>query len=620
MRFFKKVVKRVKKLWSRSVNWVKTNKGKAIRLGILAFLIFFTINEAVYEATKPETVPYNDFITELRAGNVDTVYYDADTETMRFTLHNDKSRTLTEKEKKDYEHPDEDWRITTYPANDDFRREVLRTGSDIKIQTFEPLCETIFSLMVSLGIPIAIFILFWYLISGGAASKFNTDEIVKKTDVKFDDVIGHTAVKQDLQFLVKLMNNLEKGKEPEPDEINAQVPKGILFSGEPGTGKTLLAKAIAGECGVPFLYMNASSFIELYVGVGAKRVRALFKKAKQLAPCVLFIDEIDAVGGKRGRENTSSEDRQTINALLQEMDGFDTQSGVLVIAATNNSESLDKALVRSGRFDREIVIAPPKDWKERAELFDFYLKDTPTSVNTESVAKQTLGFTGADIAAVTNEAKLIARMRDATRVTTDDIESAIDKHFFKGNRVKREKLTEDNKIVAYHEAGHAVVAFLCQLPIARASVIGSTSGVGGMVMQEETDSQFQTKRGILQQVSVAYGGRCSERIKFGDVTTGAASDITQATKYLKAYIERYGFDEKTGMLDLSVLRADTVISDADILKKMTGLATKLENAVTEMLKENYDLVELLAQALIERETIAGDEIENMLKNALKKRG
>lgn len=359
--------------------------------------------------------------------------------------------------------------------------------------------------------------------------------------------------------------------------------------------------------------MNASNFIELYVGTGAKRVRELFTTAKKHEPCIIFIDEIDAIGQARGSNRGSSENDQTINALLQEMDGFKDKGNIFVIAATNNPDNLDKALVRAGRFDRQIRINPPKDWTVRKKLFEHYLKDCKLNetVNLETVSKQLVGFTGADIKTVVNEAKLIATMKDSNSIGTEHLEEAIDKIIFKGNRSKDKGYFKDKQIVAYHEAGHAVMSYLLDEPIARASIAGTSSGVGGVVFNEEKKSQFQTNKDLENRICIAYAGRCSEKIKFNIVTTGASNDITQATNVILSYIEKYGFNSEFGMLDMEVLNNQSLIDNGYIVKLMSEMATQYEKKTFDLLNENFRFVEILAEKLLECETLSGDGIKEL---------
>ena len=610
-KFFARVKKKIKRGVKRIKTWIKQKPSRAIAYAVWAFAIFFVVNVTLAEMAKPETVTYAQFRKDLEAGNIDCVYYKADEETMRYTLHNDETRDMDVEALKDYTHPDEDWRMTTYPAGEDFRKEMLEHGVRVTIKDFDPLAVTLFGTMLTLAIPLAFFILIWRALNGQLGS-IKIDDAVVTSDVKFSDVIGHDEVIEDLRLIVALMKDSSAGV-----KFNAEIPRGMLFTGEPGTGKTLLAKAVAGESGVPFLYFNASSFIELYVGTGARRVRELFDKARELAPCILFLDEIDAVGRKRDTWGTHSEDRQTINALLQEMDGFSGSSGVFVIAATNDAACLDNALVRAGRFDRQIVVRPPKDWTVRRDLFDYYIGDIPSTVDVERISKQTVGFTGADISAIVNEAKLIAIHKESDVLDDDCVEEAIDRKIFKGNRVRHEQRSRDIEVVAYHEAGHAVMNFICGMPIARASIIGNTSGVGGMVIPQERSSQFMTRKDIAQQVMVQFAGRISERIKFGaeNETTGAANDITQATELIESYVKRLGFDSKVGMLDIKSMEKNNVNFNTEAFTAlMSTFARNAEEKAESLLSANYCLVEALAQELLRKETLSGAEIQQLLEN------
>lgn len=594
-------------------NVVKSHKKLVGNILGMLILVLFIVDISYAEYNKPDEVTYNEFLSDLESGKIDTLYYANTDEMMRYTLLNDETSEMTQTEREEYKYDKSEWRMTKYPANEDFRKEMLGYGVNLVIKSFDPISISIISVLSSVLLPVLLFFAMYKMLIGGTG-KLDKDSLIQQTDVKFSDVIGHDEIIKDLQFIVELMKDPSKG-----EKLGASTPRGMLFSGEPGTGKTLLAKAIAGESGVPFLYMNASSFIELYVGTGAKRVRELFKEAKKNAPCIIFIDEIDAVGKKRNKLGSTSEDNQTINALLQEMDGFNTRDGIFIIAATNNADSLDKALVRSGRFDRQVVVAPPKDWTVRRKLFEHYLTDVAVAddIDLKSVSKQTTGFTGADICAIVREAKLIAVMNDKDCITTAHLEEAIDKKIFKGNRSEKEQYGKDKEIVAYHEAGHAVVTYLLGCPIARASIIGSTSGVGGFVMQSEKKSQFYTKIELENQVQIAYGGRCSEEIKFKDVTTGASSDITQATNIIQTYILKYGFLKKFGMLDVEVLTQNNMINSEEVLSLMSELSRELEEKTFSLLQKNYNLVEILAVKLLEAETLSGDEIKELLSSNIK---
>lgn len=587
-----------------------------IILSVLLVLVLICIDGYIQESSKPEQVKYSVFLKDLRGGKIDTVYYDAQSEYMRYTLLNKDTKKLSLEERKEYKYEKTDWRMTEYPCYEDFRKDVLMTDTNMVVKSFEPLLTVVFTILGTLAVPI-VFILTMFIIykkafsgsMGGAFDKQKGRDLIQTSTVKFENVIGHDELREDIEFIVEMLKNPRLG-----EKTGARLPKGILFSGSPGTGKTLLAKAIAGEAGVPFLYADASSFVEMFVGLGAKRVRELFEIAKKNTPCIVFIDEIDAIGGKRQKSGGNTEHDQTLNALLQEMDGFNTQSGIFVIGATNTPDKLDKALVRSGRFDRKIEVNPPKDWKVRRDIFRYYLKDKPISdVNINVIAKQTVGFTGADIEAVTNEASIIAAMNGLDYIDMDSMENAVDKHIFKGNRSKEKNKNDDRERVAYHEAGHAVMSYLLGVKIARASIVGTTSGVGGAVFHQESDSQFKTDEDFVKDIKICYGGRASEEIKFNSKSNGASSDITKATRMLNDYIKRYGFDNEFGLLDIDLLMDNTLIEADKILDKMSYLSNLFYKEAKELLESNYNLVELLAKKLLEVESLTADNIYEILE-------
>ena len=589
-------------------------KSYIIAVVILLFIVWVGIDSYYSEKNEPEHVNYTQFVKDLKAGKIDTVYYNTQREYMRYTLLNKDTKKMSYKERKKYKYDNKYWRMTEYPSYDNFRRDVLLADTYVVLRTFDPVSTTVLTLVGTLAIPVLFVVMLFGIYKsslGGALSRRKRGDFIQTSNVKFDNVIGHDELKDDLQFIVKMLKNPKLGS-----KTGARLPKGILFSGSPGTGKTLLAKAIAGEANVPFLYADASAFVEMYVGLGAKRVRELFDIAKKNTPCIIFIDEIDAIGGKRRESGGTTEHDQTLNALLQEMDGFSTQSGIFVIGATNTPDKLDKALIRSGRFDRKVEVNPPKDWRVRKQIFEYYLRGKKLSESADLglVSKQTVGFTGADIEAVVNEASIISAMRDSDIISMEDIESAVDKQIFKGNRSKDKKESNDRVVVAYHEAGHAVVSYLLGIKLARASIIGTTSGVGGAVFQQESDSQFKTNEDFINDIKVCYGGRASEEIKFKTITTGASSDITKATELLNGYIQRYGFDNDFGLLDMDVLKDNMLIEADTMLSKMSELSRKFYKDTVNLLSENYGLVEVLAKKLLEVETLSADNIYELLEN------
>ena len=577
---------------------------------ILSFLIVILFEQYLISLQpKPEEIEYTEYERLLEDDKIDIIKYDpTSSDKMTLYLQNEDTKIMTLDEKKTYVYPIEDTKITLYPANEDFRKEVLAHNVYLVWDKSANTAE-ILSFLLSIAFPVIMIILF-YNIMKKSGSVDKEDDLLQTSSVKFTDVIGLDEILGDVQFITKLINK--------PDmcaDIGARVPKGILLCGEPGTGKTLIARAIAGEAGVPFIYANASSFIEMFVGLGAKRVRNVFAVAKKNAPCIVFIDEIDAIGTKRGSRKGTSENDQTINALLQEMDGFTGREGIFVIAATNRVDELDNAITRTGRFDRIINVNPPRDWKVRQEIFKFYLDKLKTdeTLDLETISRQTTGFTGSDIATICNEAGIVALMNDKNAVDMGCMEEAIDKHIFKGNRTKgKEEFKNDKRIVAYHESGHAVMNFLVGQHISRASIIANTSGVGGVVFGADQDSYFTTKKQFEDKVMVCYAGRISEQLKFGSITTGASNDITQATQIIKNYIGKYGFDDEFGLIDMSIMHNDSLIKDDNILNRVQQIAKDLYERANSLLKDNYTLVEKLAIELLDKETMSGKEIIELL--------
>lgn len=599
--------------WNKLKEFIKQNKQKVIRAlvswTVCIICLFFIMNSVkTQQIAKIEKVEYTEFLDDVENGKVDTVYYSASDEWMTYTLLNDDTKDMTQEEREEYTYKSEDKRRVQYPAYDTFRKDMLEHDVHLVLDRNNTTVVDMFSMMVSLAVP-TIWIVIIMRMMKGQMKGVEAKDIIQTSNVKFSDVIGQDEILDDVKFITELLKNRDLG-----EEIGAKVPKGILLSGEPGTGKTLIAKAIAGEAGVPFIYVNSSSLIEMFVGLGAKRVRETFKIARENAPCIVFFDEIDSIGIKRDTRGSNTENEQTINALLQEMDGFTGRDGVFIIAATNRADKLDSALTRAGRFDRQIVVNKPRDWKVRVKLFEFYLEQfsVASDIDVETLAKQVSGFTGADIAAICNEASIIAVMHKKPFIDMACLEEAIDKKVFKGNRAKEEHFKEDKKIVAYHEAGHAVIHYLLGEPMSRVSIIGTTSGVGGVVFGEDSDTQFLTKEYYENRVKICYAGRASEQIKFNSVTQGASSDITQATGILEEYVSRLGFEEEFGLLDMNVLAERQIIDKSNAFELMQRKSKELYGETVDLLTKNYDLVEKLAKALLEYETLNGKEIEEVL--------
>lgn len=598
---------------SKIKDYLKKNRRQLIiSLLISIITMYFWTEYQDEKINKIDKITYNQYLELLEEDKIDGVYYNESSEWMTITLYNDETKEMSLEDRIDYKgYTKDDKRLVYFPGAEEFSRtELLKKNIILKIVAAKstPL-ENILN-VISLIFPIFWIIMIFTMLKTSLGSTESKKDLIQTSDKKFSDVINHEEIMDDIKFITDLVQHPEKGK-----DIGATVPKGILLSGPPGNGKTLIAKVIAGEANVPFVCANASKFIDRFVGQGARNVRELFKVAKQVAPCVMFIDEIDAVGDREHNKGTQEND-QTINALLQAMDGFTGREGIFIIAATNRPDAIDEALVRSGRFDRQIIVGPPKNWKERKNLFDFYLDKFATTddIDVENLSRQTSGFSGADIEAVCNEASIIAMMAGKKAIDHACVEEAIDKKIFKGNRSKKEEYLEDKKIVAYHEAGHAVMNYLLGEPIARASIQSTVSGVGGVVFSEDKDSIFMTNKDFENRILICYAGRASEEIKYDHVvTTGASNDITQATKVMTQYIEHYGFDKEFGMLDISVLSTEHLIDSGEITKKLSKMSRDLYAKCLNLLKENYRLVEAIAEALLEEETLSGEQITSIIK-------
>ena len=436
-------------------------------------------------------------------------------------------------------------------------------------------------------------------------------------NVTFSDIAGHEEVKKDLQFIIDFLKNPERYK-----KMGARMPKGIILYGPPGTGKTLHAKAIAGTSGVPFLTVSGSDFMERYVGVGAKMVRELFKEAREAAPCIIFIDEMDAVGGKRN-ESSNTEKDHTINALLTELDGFKSSCDkeIVVIGATNRIDMLDPALTRAGRFDRHIAIPLP-DCRDRLEIINVHSKNKPISstVDIENLAKITIGFSGADIENLLNESAIIAASSEKNEIDIEDIENAFFKITLKGNKKKIDH--RDNfelEIVAWHEAGHALVnKIITKQSIPKVTITPSTSGFGGATFIIPEKTGLLTKRDLINEVMTSYGGRIGEFLltKNEDlITTGASRDIQQATSNIIKIIKEFGMTEKFGMLYMEGMRG---FNQSEIVKEASYISKSIYDDTLKLLKENYSVLEKIAKALIEKETIYESELDFIINSQIKR--
>lgn len=454
--------------------------------------------------------------------------------------------------------------------------------------------------------------------------KSNAKVYVKSSEgIKFSDVAGEDEAKESLAEIVDYLHDPSKYK-----EVGASMPKGILLVGPPGTGKTMLAKAVAGEANVSFFSMSGSEFVEMFVGMGAAKVRDLFKQAKEKAPCIVFIDEIDAIGKKRdGNIGGNDEREQTLNQLLTEMDGFEENSGVIILAATNRPESLDPALTRPGRFDRRVPVELP-DLKGREEILRVHAKKVKASQNIdfEKIARMASGASGAELANIVNEAALRAVRNSRKTVTQEDLEESIEV-VIAGYQKKNAILTDKEKmIVSYHEIGHALVAAKQShsAPVQKITIVPRTSGALGYTMQVDDGNHYlMSKEEIENKIATYTGGRAAEEIIFGSVTTGASNDIEQATKLARAMITRYGMSDDFGMVALETVNNQYLGGDASLAcsaetqtlidKQVVELIKKEYEKAKNILTENRSKLDKLAQFLYEKETITGEEFMEILE-------
>ncbi len=601
-------------------------KKQSIILFLIAALITLLMMSSFMKMMSGETekeISYNEFIRMLEAGDVESVEIGSDrviispkaeerTQTMGFYMYGGAAS------------------ITYYTGkiedDDTLTQRLLEYDVPVKGQVADR-SSVIISFLLTYVVPI---LLMWVLLSflfrkmskGGGpmgVGKSNAKVYVQKeTGITFKDVAGEDEAKESLQEVVDFLHNPGKYA-----QIGAKLPKGALLVGPPGTGKTLLAKAVAGEARVPFFSLSGSDFIELYVGVGASRVRDLFKEATKNAPCIIFIDEIDAIG--RSRDNKygggNEEREQTLNQLLSEMDGFDTSKGILVLGATNRPEILDKALLRPGRFDRRIIVDKP-DLKGRVAILKVHAKDVhlDDSVDLDAIALATSGAVGADLANMINEAAINAVQHGREYVNQKDLFDAVEQVLVGKEKKDRIMSQEERKIVSYHEVGHALISALQKNsePVQKITIVPRTMGALGYVMHvPEEEKYLQTEAELHDRLVSLLGGRAAEEIVFGNVTTGAANDIEQATNIVTNMITRFGMSKRFGLMGLATVESEYLGGDAR-LTCSDRTAADVDTEVMETLKACYDeakellsgnreLMDKLAAHLIEKETISGKE-------------
>ena len=507
-----------------------------------------------------------------------------------------------------------------------------RAGVKFQSEIPDTIGQLFFEMFVTVILPLLLMVwLFTYMMKrmnkGGGMmgiGKSNAKMYMEKeTGVTFRDVAGEDEAKESLQEVVDFLHNPGKYS-----GIGAKLPKGALLVGPPGTGKTLLAKAVAGEAKVPFFSLSGSAFVEMYVGVGASRVRDLFKQAQQSAPCIVFIDEIDAIGKTRDTAMGGNDEReQTLNQLLAEMDGFDTNKGLLILAATNRPEILDPALLRPGRFDRRIIVDKP-DLKGRVDILKVHAKDVrmDESVDLEAIALATSGAVGSDLANMINEAAINAVKHGRQVVSQKDLFEAVEVVLVGKEKKDRIMSEEERKIVSYHEVGHALVTALQKNtePVQKITIVPRTMGALGYVMQTPEEEKFlNTKKELEAMIVVALGGRAAEEIVFDTVTTGASNDIEQATKIARAMITQYGMSDRFGLMGLESIQ-NKYLDGRAVLNCGEATAGEIDEEVMKMLKsayaeakkllsENREALDKIAEFLIEKETITGKEFMKIFR-------
>ena len=597
-----------------------------VKTGLLWLIIIVLVAFLVPAVSNPTSnrITYADLIAKIKNKEVTDVAISYDKETARVKLKNDE--TVKRVNISDIEN------LMTN-LNESMQEGTVKVSTDN-----QPFLETISNWILPISSIVLIFLLWTMLMSfttmrqgggqGGQVSfgksKARMINQEDKTKLTFKDVAGIDEEKEELEEVVEFLKNPKKFT-----DMGARIPKGVLLVGQPGTGKTLLAKAVAGEAGVPFFFISGSDFVEMYVGVGASRVRDLFQEAKRNAPCIIFIDEIDAVGRQRGAGIGGGHDEreQTLNQMLVEMDGFSANEGVIVLAATNRPDVLDKALLRPGRFDRQIVVPPP-DVKAREQILAVHSKKKTFAedVDMKLIAKNTSGFVGADLENLLNEAALLAARQDHTAIAQKDIEDAMVKVTMGPEKRTRVRSDKEKRLVAYHEAGHAVVSkFLpTQDPVHEISIIPRGMAGGYTMYRPSEDKSFISKTEMEEQIISLLGGRVAEEIVIKDISTGASNDIERATAIAKSMITKYGMNERLGTVtygsesqevflgrDLAQEKTYSEETAAIIDEEIKKMISKSYQRAKELLEQNMDKLDAVATVLIEKEKITEEEFNQV---------
>ncbi len=593
---------------------------------VITLILFSFLAKQLQEGSNIE-ITYNKFYSMLDEGKIKSVKIESD-------------RLVIEPK----EQPSDVYNIKYYTGliNDDqLVTKLEKAGVDYKRDTSSAK-SSILDVILAWVLPFVLIYVIWYFLfrmisksSGGmmgGVGKSNAKIYVEKeTGVTFKDVAGQEEAKESLKELVDFLHNPGKYT-----RIGAKLPKGALLVGPPGTGKTLLAKAVAGEAKVPFFSLSGSDFVEMFVGVGASRVRDLFKQAQQMAPCIIFIDEVDAIGKSRDSHYGGGNDEreQTLNQLLSEMDGFDSSKGLVILAATNRPEVLDKALLRPGRFDRRIIVDKP-DLKGRVDILKVHAKDVlmHDSVDLEAIALATSGAVGSDLANMINEAAILAVKQGRNVVTQEDLFESVEVVIAGKEKKDRILSKEEKRIVAYHEVGHALVTALEKdaEPVQKITIVPRTMGSLGYVMQvPEEEKYLMSKDELLTRIITLYGGRAAEELIFHSITTGASNDIEKATQLARAMVTQYGMSEKFGLMGLESIE-NRYLDGRAVLNCGDATAAEIDHEVMKILKECYakaqellagnrEVLDEIADYLIEKETISGKEFMEILNRVREEKG
>ncbi len=583
----------------------KKNNSKWYIAGIILLILAIIVSIAIYfymdkNKDKENTLAYTELIKQVEAGNIEKIEMTVGSTSLKVKIKNEDG------EKK-----------AIVPNTQTFMELIqskVQEGNEIeliqnKVNPLVSISQNLFSILPTL-IMIALIILLFQMQGLGDKGKVY-DEEEKNTKTKFDDVAGLDEEKHELVEIVDFL------KKPEEfHKMGAKVPRGVLLCGKPGTGKTLIAKAIAGEANVPFISMSGSEFIEMFAGLGASRVRKLFEKAKKMSPCIIFIDEIDAIGARRtSNSGAESENNQTLNQLLVEMDGFESEENIIVLAATNRPEMLDKALLRPGRFDRQIMIAAP-DQRGREEILKIHSKDKKFAedVSLKTISEDTAGFTGAELANVLNEAAIIATIKKHKAITNQDLDDAVKKVTVGLEKHSRIISDKDKKLTAFHEAGHAIVSryLETQNDIKEVSIIPRGVAGGYTMYKTNEDKYYISKTEMEEKMISLLGGRAAEKIALDDISTGASNDLEVATKIAKDMVTVYGMSENLGPVSLKTDDPNELLIYGEKIEDVIGAEVKIlmdtaYNDAQKILLAHMDELNAVAQKLLEKEVISGRE-------------